>query len=1068
DKSVYNEGWVHRLTGQLDVGALERALSEIFGRHDVLRTRFAMIRGELHQVVAPASPQALAIEDIGGIPAEEREAHARTRVQREIALPFDLERGPLLRARLYRFAPGEHWLVLTVHHIAFDGWSSAVLAGDLSALYTAFSRRESTPLRELPIQYADYSEWQRERLIGETLERLFGYWTPALADLPALDLPTDRPRPPVASYRGGQVEFEIDEGLTHSLKELSRREGVTLFMTLLAAFQVLLYRWSGQEDVAVGAPIAGRTRVEVEPLIGFFVNTMVLRGDLRGNPSFRAFLARVRGTALDAYAHSDLPFEKLVLRLAPKRDLSRNPLFQVAFRLANTPSTELQLPGLSVQRIDELCGETAKYDLSIGVNEAAGRLRMRADYAVDLFDAVTIERMAGHFRILLQGIVADPAQPISRLPLLTAAERHRMLVAWNDTAVDDGDALPVDRMFAAQALDTPAAIALVHAGEEMTYAELNARSNRLAHHLRALGVGPEVFAGVCIERSPELVVGLLAILKAGGAYVPIDPDYPPERIAWMLADTRAPVLLTQERLRARTPGYAGRTVCVDTDWPTVATAPDVDPPPTATAANLAYVIYTSGSTGQPKGVMVEHRSLTNYMRWTLDACYGSGRGGSPLVHSIAFDGVITTLFGPLLCGQTLFLLPTYGEIDALAAGPPSTVTGRYALAKVTPSHLKLVNQQLDITGAACPTAVLMIGGEALVVRDVAYWQRRFPEVRLINHYGPTEATVGCCTYEIVEPVDGLAGIPIGRPIRNARLYVLDPCMAPVPIGVTGELYIAGAGVARGYLGRPELTAERFVADPFGPAGTRMYRTGDRARWRADGVIELLGRDDDQIKIRGFRVELGEIEAALARHAGVGEALVAAPADERDETARQLVAYVVPRGAVPPNATALRQFLKATLPDYMVPGVYVMLDALPLTPHGKVDRARLPAPGAADRSHADAGVAPRNALEEQVAAIWAGLLGIERIDVHQDFFDIGGHSLLAMQLLSRIAGIAGAEVPMRDFFAEPTIAGLARSLETEIGARAGTLDAGRPAQVPIPEVRRSPRVRVRSTEPGKAG
>jgi len=1022
DKSAYNDPRAVRLTGPLDVRALEAALCEIVRRHDVLRTSFALVDGELRQVVAPASAQVLQVEDLSGLAANEREACARRLAKAEAALPFDLARGPLIRIRVLRLAVEEHWLLVTQHHVITDRWSAAVFARELSRLYVAFSRGEDSPLRELPVQYADYADWQRELLAGEKLEGLLSYWATALAELPVLDLPTDRPRPPVASFEGERVEFKIAQELAQGLKALGHRQKATLFMTLLAAFHVLLHRLTGQEDIAVGVPIAGRNRLELEELIGFFVNSLVLRGDLRGDPSFRAYLARVRSVALDAYAHAELPFEKLVERLAPSRDLSSNPLFRVAFQLANTPPIELELMGLVTQRVEGVSPETAKFDLMLAMNETADGLLARWEYSTDLFDAATIERMAGHFETLLGGIVADAEQCIGQLPLLNAAERRRLLVQWNDTAIDYPRDRCIHQLFEAQVARTPGAVAVVFEDEALTYAELNARANQLARHLIALGAGAETLVGICMERSLEMVVGLLGILKAGGAYVPLDPTYPQQRLAFMLEDTAAPILLTQQRLLVRLPQYQGRVVCLDRDARDIDAHGNADLDTATTVESLAYVIYTSGSTGRPKGVMIEHRSLVNYVHW-LESSFPLAPTDRVLQStSIGFDTSILEVFWPLFAGAPLELAQPEAQRSAEELIELARRKGITVL-QVVPSMLGAIVEGRGIAGIGSLRRVFT-AGEALGAELV----RRFHSqsaAELVNGYGPTETTV-YSTFFRCNAVHAAQPVPIGHPVSNTRIYVLDRHGEPVPIGVPGELCIGGAGLARGYLNRPELTAEKFVPDPFAARpGARMYRTGDLARYRADGNIEFLGRIDHQVKIRGFRIELGEIEAVLAEHAAVRQAVVLAREDTPGD--KRLAAYIVPADAAVPDAESLRATLRKRLPDYMLPAAYVVLEKLPLLPNGKVDRRALPAPKRESEGRDGTFVAPRDPLEGLVAGVWREVLKLERVGVHDDFFEMGGHSLLAAQVVARLAKLLTVELPLRHFFERPTVAAQAAEL-----------------------------------------
>jgi len=1017
--SVYNIDHVLRITGELDPAALRRALNELVRRHEVLRTRFGMQDGQPVQVIAPELEIALAIEDLLECAPDERADEAQRRAQAESEAPFDLANGPLIRARLLRLAPSEHWLLLTLHHIVTDGWSSGVLRRELTTLYNAYHRGEPSPLPDLPVQYADYALWQRQWLQGAVLEKQLGFWRQALADLPILDLPTDRPRPADASYRGGCVKFDVPEPLTHLLKALSRREGATLFMTLLAAYQILLFRYSGQEDIAVGVPIAGRTRLELEGLIGFFVNTLVMRGDLSGEPSFKKYLAQVRTRALDAYEHQDLPFEKLVEELAPKRDLSLNPLFQASLVLQNTPSERWQLPGLDVQRVEGISSATAKFDISMGLTEEDGKLMGRLEYATDLFDLATIERMAGHFRQLLEGIAADPECRIGELPLLTPEERQQLLVEWNDTVVDyPGDQCNkcIHRLFEQQAERTPDAPAVEFGKQQLTYRELNAHANQLAHHLRSLGVGADVLVGLCVERSLELVVALLGILKAGGAYSPLDPGYPAQRLAFMLKNAQAPVLLTQERLLGLLPPHAGRTLCLDRDWPIVAAQPTTSPGTTASTTNLAYVIFTSGSTGTPKGVMIEHRSLVNHMLW-MQSRFPLDDSDSILQKTPASaDAAVWEYFAPLLNGARLVM----AEVDAHRSPfdlVNAVVRSGITVLQLAPSMLAAI---LDGPGFEQCTSLRRVycGGEPLSSEGV----RRFRTqsgAELVNLYGPTEVTIDS-TYWVCDERDDGHLTPIGRPINNISAYVLSATHQPVPIGVVGELYLGGCGLARGYWRRVDLSLERFMPNPFGdPTVDRLYRTGDLVRQRAGGALEFIGRSDQQVKIRGYRVELGEIDATLAQHPEVREAVVLLREDVPGN--QRLVAYVVAReGGL--GATDLRAWLKQQLPLYMVPATFVLLPALPLTPNGKVNRKALPAPETKTRELPHE--LPTTPIESTIAEIWADVLNLTIVGIDEDFFDLGGHSLLAVRLMSRINQALEVDLNLRQLFETPTVRGLA--------------------------------------------
>ena len=803
-----------------------------------------------------------------------------------------------------------------------------------------------------------------------------------------------------------------------ALVALSRSEGVTTFMTLLAVFDTLLHRYTGQDDIVVGSPIAGRGRPEVEGLIGFFVNTLILRTQLGDALPFRALLGRVKEVCLGAYAHQDVSFERLVQELAPQRDRSRSPIFQVLISLQNAPVEQMHLAGLARRGVG-VDTSTSKYDLTLMLGEGPRGLRVSLEYASDLFDASTIQRMLAHFRTLLEGIAASPDAPLWQLPLMGEEERSTLLVAWNETAADYPRDLPAHALFEAQAARTPDAVAVIAGDHRLTYRELDARANQLAHWLRGLGAGPDVLVGLCLERTLELPVGILGILKAGGAYVPLDPTYPVERLAWMLEDSAVAIVVTQQKLADELPAVA-MPVCLDTDWEQIGAGSETRPEVALTPSSLAYIIYTSGSTGRPKGVMIHHRALVNYLSWASLAYPITAGRGAPVHSSIAFDLTVTSLFCPLITGRTAVMLPDESDVTALVDTLANQ--GGYGLVKLTPAHLELLNQLVPSGKAAAATRAFVIGGEALSWETLAFWRKNAPGIRLINEYGPTETVVGCCVYDAARPGTFTGPVPIGRPIANTRLYVLDAHLAPVPIGVAGELYIGGDGVARGYLNRPELTAERFVQDPF-HAGGRLYRTGDLVRYREGGDLVFLGRIDHQVKIRGYRIELGEIEAVLAQHPGVREAVALAREDTPGD--RRLAAYIVAVEAPAPDAAELRRFLGARLPEYMVPSAFVVLDALPLTPNGKVDRKALPAPDARSGLTGEV-VGPRNPIEEVLAGIWADLLGVEGISVHSDFFELGGHSLLATQVGARIATFFQVQLPLQALFEATTIA--------ELGAR----------------------------------
>ncbi|HEX6293170.1 MAG TPA: amino acid adenylation domain-containing protein, partial [Herpetosiphonaceae bacterium] len=866
---------------------------------------------------------------------------------------------------------------------------------------------------------------------GGILEQQLGYWRRQLRGVAALDLPTDSPRPPVWSGRGASVAVHLPAALTRELRRLSQRLESSLFMTLLAAFQVLLSRYSRQRDLAVGTPIAGRTRPEVEALLGFFVNMLVLRADLSGNPSFAQLVARTRAVCLDAYAHQDAPFEVVVEQVQPERDLSRHPLFQVLFVLQNMPVTELRLPGLQVERV-ALETTSAQFDLALTLSETAAGLEGMVEYSSDLFTAATIERLVAHYAVLLAAIVADPQQPISGLRLLTEAEEHALVVEANAARLAYPSGSSVDRLVAAQAARTPDAPAVIFGAQQLSYAELNARANQLAHELRARGVGPEVRVGIALEPCLELIVALLAVLKAGGCYVPLDPAYPSARLRWLCADSQVALVLTQPRLAATLPVSAVPTLCLDHEWARIAAQPTTACAATLSAEQIAYVIYTSGSTGMPKGVLVPHRGVLSNLTWRQATWPLEAEDRVLLNYSISFDPSVWNIFWPLSAGAALVLVGPEERYDSAALVRVMAEAG-ITVYGASPSQHAVLLEEPGIT-ACTRLRYVVSGGERLTAEVQARWFARL-QATLCNAYGPTEATIDT-TYWLCPPEAEPQPALLGQPIPNVQVYVLDAHLNPVPIGVEGELYIGGVSVARGYHQRPDLTAEKFVPDPFsGAVGARLYRTGDLARYRADRQLEFLGRIDGQVKLRGFRIELGEIETVLTRHEAVREAVVLlredAPGDPR------LVAYVVARSGirsqesagVPPTplAPALRTYMQEHLPDYMVPSAFVVLDALPLTPNGKVDRKALSVPEHSRSELAHTFVAPRTLLERQIADLWAAVLKVERVGIHDNFFALGGHSLLATQVASRVRQHTGREVPLRLLFEAPTVAAFAARL-----------------------------------------
>lgn len=1021
---AYNMSGGLRLSGQLDTAVLERSLNEIVRRHEALRTRFAMQQDQPAQTILPTLHIPLIHIDLRSMSGIEQEAVLQRLAAEEGHRAFDLRQGPLVHGVLLHLSPTKHVLLLCLHHIVCDGWSLGVFFRELTAIYDAFVQRQPSPFAPLPLQYADYALWQHEWLQGEVLKNQLAYWRRTLADLSPLELPTDYPRSAILDLRGAVHSVHLPLALSQDLKTLSQSEGVTLFMLLLAAFQILLARYSGQEDIAVGTPIANRNYAESEDLIGCFVNTLVLRSNLTGNPSLHEFLKQVRETCLGAYAHQDLPFEKIVDELQPERNLSRSPLFQVLFALHNQPAYEERLPGLHVSPLDiEL--ETVKFDLSLTLSETSAGLVGNLRYCSDLFAPATIERMLNHWQCLLAGMVAQPAAHLHDLPLLTDEEERRMLHTWNATSSEYTLEGNLARRFEEQVEQRADAIALVSGESSMTYGALNGKANQLANLLCAQGIEAETTVGLWMEPSLALLIGLLATLKAGCAYVPLDPGTPPERLAFLLRNANISIVLTRRSLLKKLEMHLEtRVICLEEVWKELAVVSDAEPGVQIAPRGAAYVLYTSGSTGQPKGVVVEHRQALNYVEAIKSLTEMKPEVSYALLQPLTVDSSLTMLWGALLTGGRL-LLP--GREQGLDPEELAETFAREPAAylKIAPSHLAalLAGKEPE---RLLPSSGLIVGGEA----SRWTWTRKIaahmPEGRMYNHYGPTEATVGVLAYPIDLAEDTREVLtPLGKPLAKNQIYVLDGWLRPVPIGVLGELYIGGEQVARGYLGRPELTAERFVPDPYGgETGARLYRTGDVVRYRADGVVEFVGRQDEQVKIRGYRVEPGEIEGVLSQHPQVREALVIA----RETTAgeRQLVAYILAQQESATLQQHVLQFVRARLPEYMVPAALMVLEHWPRTSHGKIDRQALPAPERPSYlEHADS-QAPRTPVEKTLAAIWAELLGLEQVGVYDNFFELGGDSILSIRVVAR-ARQAGLHLTPRQIFQEQTISGLATLL-----------------------------------------
>jgi amino acid adenylation domain-containing protein len=1021
---AYNIPEAVRFHGQLDLTALERTLQEIVHRHEALRTNFISHDGQPIQVIHQSLTWKMTIIDLQQLPSDEQEERIQHLATAEAEQPFALDTDSLLRATLLLVAETEQILLLTMHHIVSDGWSSGVLTQEIATIYTAFVNGENSPLPELEIQYVDFAVWQRQWLQGETLEQQISYWKKQLTGAPALlELPTDHPRPPVQTYNGATYESVISAQLSQDIETLTQREGVTLFMTLLAAFDVLLYRYTGQADVVVGSPIANRNHTEIEDLIGFFVNTLVLRNDLSGNPTFRELLQRVREVSLGAYAHQDLPFEMLVETLQPERNLSHSPLFQVMFILQNTPNSDLELPGITLSPI-KTEGSVSPFDLTLSLNSTAQGLEVAWEYNTDLFDASTIARMAKHFETLLIEIIEKPDLPISTLTILTATEEQQLLVDWNDTQTEYLHEQCIHQLFEAQVNKTPGAIAIVCGAEQLTYQELNTRANQLAHHLQTLGVKLDVLVGLCVERSSEMIVGMLAILKAGGAYVPLDPAYPPERLACMIADSQIPLLMTQERLLSNLPIHDAQVICLDRDWLTIKPTSSENLVITTSPGDLAYVIYTSGSTGQPKGVMVTQQNLTNFCQAAIDIYKITSTDRILQFASVSFDVAAEEIYPGLIQGASIYLRTTE-MLNSFPAFSQQCAVWKLTLLDLPTAYW----QQLIAESTSIPASVrlIIIGGERANPAYVRLWQEQmgaYPQ--LINAYGPTETTIEatCCNLTQLLLSPGKE-VPIGKPLANMQVYILDQQLQLLPRGISGELHIGGHGVARGYLNQPDLTAEKFIVNPFSnEPEARLYKTGDLVRYLADGNIEYLGRIDQQVKIRGFRIELGEVEVAISKYPQVSQVMVI----DREDIAsnKQLVAYIVPQSGCEINSAEIRTLLKEQLPNYMVPSVVVCLDEFPFTPNGKIDRRALPIPDFTQLQLIEYSP-PENALEELLVDIWKDVLGVHKVGIHDNFFELGGHSLLAVQLLSKIDQKFQTNLSLSTLFQNTTIKQIASIL-----------------------------------------
>jgi amino acid adenylation domain-containing protein len=999
--------WNLRIRGQLNIDALRSSLSEIVRRHEILRTTFRMREAEPVQVIAPAAPVALPEIDLRGIAEGQREETAQRLLREARHTFFDLAHGPLLRTSLIRLGEADWILVMLLHHIVFDAWSMTILTRELARLYEDFTAGREPSLPELPIQYGDFAVWQRQWLQGEVLGTHLDYWRRRLEGLGTLELPLDHPRPAVQTYGGARESIHVGADVAAELIRLSKARGLTSFMTMLGALSVLLFRYTGQSDVAIGTPITNRDREELQDLIGFFLNTLVMRVDLSGDPTFDDVLAQVKRTVLEGFSHQHLPLEVLVDKLKVARDPSRTPLFQVQFVLQHASEVPpLQLKNLHISAVESAIS-TTRFDLEFYVYQENGGFSVSCLYNTDLFDAGTIRRMLGHYERLLRGTAANPQARIGQVRMLTNAEMQQALIEWNRTDAFYPGEQCLHRLVEAQAQRTPEAIAVEFEDEALTYLELEQRASGLARHLGRLGVRPGVLVGVFMERSLEMVVALYGILKSGGAYVPLDPEYPPDRIAFMMEDANASVLLTQQHLRERLPRGQAAVVCLDTQWETIAKDGDARLPDAVTAEDLAYVTYTSGSTGRPKGVLNTHKGIVNRLRWGQKTYRLTAEDRVLQKTPFTFDVSVWEFFWPLMSGARLVMARPGGHKD------PAYLSKTIADKKITtlhfvPSMLEAYLDSADLHAASLKRVIC--SGEALSYE----LQERFfraSGAELHNLYGPTEAAVEVTNWACRRG-DRRRVVPIGRPIANTRIYILDREKQPVPVGIAGELHIGGVQVAKGYLNRADLTAERFVPDPYSddPAA-RLYKTGDLARYLPDGTIEYLGRMDNQVKLRGFRIELGEIEAVLAQHEGLRAAVVTLREDSPGD--QRLVAYVVTHKDRTPTAEELRSLAGKSLPGYMVPSAFVFLDTLPLTPSGKTDRKALPAPPRAAAGAADDAAAPNGELEEVMARIWQELLDIDQVYASDTFFDLGGHSLLSIKAVRRFERETGIRIAPMD-------------------------------------------------------
>ena len=1023
--SAYNNCIAFNVIGSLHVAALEDSFNEIIRRHEILRTNFVSIEGQAYQIIRPKMAISLNKISFQHLSKGEQLFEIEKFASEKALQVFDIEKDPLMRVILIQLAPNEHVLIFIIHHIISDGWSMSVLTHELISLYEAFIKNKPSPLKELEIQYADFAVWQRKWLKGGILDNLLTYWKKNLKGAPPLlNIPTDRLYPSVQSFHGHRIQFNFDINLIQKIKDIGQQSETTLFMILFTIYTILLFRYSNQEDIVVGTPIANRNFKEIEPLIGFFVNTLVLRIDLSGNPKFSELLHQVRQTALDAYAHQDLPFEKLVEELQPDRNLSHSPIFQTMFVFQNTPAEKLQLPELSLTPL-RIKSPTSKFDLTMFTEETEQGLRGEIEYNTDLFDEITIRRMIDHFRNLLKGIVSNPDQRISELPLLSEAEKNRLLVEWNDTKADYPHNKCIHQLFEEQVERSPDAVAVVFEDQTLTYRELNSRANQLANYLQSLGVGPEVLVGICVERSLEMVIGLLGILKAGGAYVPIDPLYPEKRRDFMVTDSQVKVLLTQKELIDKFVKFNNvQTISLDTEWDIISQNNKQNLTGKVESNNLVYMIYTSGSTGKPKGVMNTHKGVCNRLTWMQNVFLLKQSDCVMQKTPFSFDVSVWEFFWPLLNGSRLVLIKPDGQRDCIYLANLIS-ENKISIIHFVPSMLRIFLDAPNIDKCDCLRLVIC-SGEALHFDIQECFFSRF-KCDLYNLYGPTEAAIDV-TFWRCNKNSNLGTVPIGRPISNIQIYILDQHLQLLPVGVPGELYIGGDGLARGYFNQPGLTDEKFISNPFNyKHKDRIYKTGDLARYLFDGNLEYIGRSDNLVKIRGLRIEIGEVETVISRHPAVREVLVIVTEDKL-EYDKRLIAYIVYNNRENVSDNQIRHYLKERLPDYMIPNHFIELDSIPLTLNGKIDRNALSLTSKSISANTKDFIPPRDLEEYKLAYLWKNILNIHPIGVRDNFFDLGGHSLLAVCLMAQIQQFFGKTLPLATLFQNPTVEQLATLLK----------------------------------------